>query len=282
VRLFWPFRANLDDARAHPLWTFDQLAARFDSEVEAREHLRSALARRILEASTFVADDPGFEEFAIAKTRAAADAVRATANEAGDFEQLASLYAAENDKLRADADGQRGEIEQLQQQVEALMLAMRSAHGGEDTVAEAAPPQTVQEAVTLARNEMAGRIVIASETDSDIAGLNDAAGPPDKILRYLRTLGDMADALAQGGLNRSVPKWLEERNVACSVDSETTRASKEGKKFRQRLIDGVAIDCEFHAKPAEGVSPDMCARIYFATCPTPPHVRVGYIGRHVM
>jgi hypothetical protein len=58
------------------------------------------------------------------------------------------------------------------------------------------------------------------------------------------------------------------------------KASKDGKKFRNRMVNGEAVECEYHAKPVEHVHPDMCVRIYFAVSTTKPHVKVGYIGRH--
>lgn len=281
VRLFWPFRANMPDFRAHPLWTYDLLAARFETEQQAREHLRRELARRILEASTFVADDPKFDEFAAMRSHAALDTARAAAAEGGDFRQLADAYAVENDELRAKVDDQREQIDLLRQQVEALNPARHLPPAETGDERGETPPQTVAEAVSIARHELAGTVAIAFETDVDIAHLNPAAGPPDKILRYVRTLGNLATALANGPIGLSVPQWLKARNVECSVDSETTKLSKEGKRFRNRPVNGEPVDCEYHLKPADKVRPDMCARIYFATATTAPFVKVGYIGRHI-
>lgn len=280
VRLLWPFRANGDDFRMHPLWTLDQMMSRADNEVQARDNIRGVIAGRIIEASTFVADDPAFRDFDVAKVRKAADQARAAATDGGDMGALADSYAAENDALRLRVDEQDNEIEVLRQNVETLTIALRSSQAAKVELSSEAPPQTVEEAVNLARRDLGDKVPIASETDADIADLNPAAGPPDKILRYLRTLGELADVLASGTLGQSIPIWLRERGVECSVDSETTKASKEGKRFRVRTINGESVECEFHAKPSDGVSPDMCARIYFATASSAPFVKVGYIGRH--
>lgn len=281
VRLFWPFQANGDNPRAHPLWTFDQLQYRFDRAVDAREHLREQLARRILEASTFVSDDPAFETFSVSKQRAAADQARAEAtDDGGDLQRLADMVQTDNAALRNEADARRRELEALRLQVEQLTLALRSSQASVASSDDAAPPATVREAVDTARRETGGRVVIAAETQKDIDGLNQAAGPPDKILRHLRCLGDLADALAQGPLGRSVPTWLKERGVDCSGESETSKGNKEARRFRTRQVNGEPVECGFHTKPADATSPDMCARIYFATATTAPYVKVGYIGRH--
>lgn len=281
VRLLWPFQANGDNPRAHPLWTFDQLQYRFDRAVDAREHLREQLARRILEASTFVSDDPAFDAFSVARQRAAADQARVEASEdGGDLRHLAEMVQADNAQLRSEADARREELDALRRQVEQLTLALRSSQASVASLDESAPPTTVREAVDTARRELDGRVAIASETDKDIDDLNQTAGPPDKVLRHLRTLGDLADSLARGSIGRSVPTWLKERGVDCSGDSETSKASKEGKRFRTRQVNGESVECDFHTKPADATSPDMCARIYFAVATTAPYVKVGYVGRH--
>lgn len=280
VRLFWPFRAGDNDFRSHPLWTLDQLLSRADSEVRARDGLRRVIARRLLEASTFVADDPAFRDFDAAKVREAADRARAMAVDDGDMKALADLYARENDALRAQVDEKDKEIEALRSNVETLTIAFRTTGPAPEDASET-PPQTVEEAVAASRREAGQTMVIARETDEDVAKLNPAAGPPDKILRYLRTLKQLADTLATGPLGQSVPIWLRQHGVDCSVESETSKANRDSKRFRTRLIDGESVECEFHAKPSDSVSPDMCVRIYFAVANATPFVKVGYVGRHI-
>lgn len=280
VRLFWPFRSNSHDFRLHPLWTYDQILSRADSEVQARDRIRGVIAARIIEASTFVADDPAFRDFEIAKVRQASDHARAVATDDGDMQALADAYANENDALRARVDEQDRELEVLRGNIETLTIALRSSQALTPEDAREAPPESVAEAVAIARRELGERAIIARETDTDIAELNPSAGPPDKVLRYLRTLGELANALAGGGLGQSVPIWLRERGVDCSGDSETTKGSKEGKRFRTRMVNGESVECEFHAKPSDAVSPDMCVRIYFTTAASSPFVKIGYIGRH--
>lgn len=286
VRLFWPLRVSNNDYRAHPLWTYDKLLLRADNEVQARDRFRGLISSRILEASTFVADDNAFRRFEDTKISRIADQARAVAAAAGegngDFQALANSYAAENDALRAKVSERNREIEVLRDNVEALNIALRSSPAAPQEVVDEAPPQTVEEAVAIARRTLGDVVVIAPETDGDVAGLNPSAGPPDKILRYLQTLGVLAQALKNGTVGNSVPVWLREHGVECSVDSETTKNSREGRYFRLRTIHGERVECEFHAKPSDGVSPDRCVRIYFATATLSPFVKVGYIGRHAI
>ena len=285
VRLLWPMRGGRGDPRAHPLWTMDRLMSRTDNEAVARDRLRHAIGRRILEASTYVPDDPAFTDFAKLHERQLADEARATA--AGSPERSKEEYEDQIASQRAEIDRKDADIRTLNDNVASLSMALRNmrpadeAGSDEQPVIDVAEPQSVAEAVATARRELAGRVEIAAETDAYVADLNSEAGPPEKILRYLRTLGELAEQLAEGALGESVPIWLRKRGIDCSGDSETSKNSEAGKRFRIRQVNGREVDCEFHAKPSEGTSPDRCARIYFGASSTKPHILVGYIGRHV-
>lgn len=285
VRLLWPMRGGRGDPRAHPLWTMDRLMSWTDSETVARDRLRHVIGRRILEASTYVPDDPAFADFAKLHQRHVADEARAAA--AASPKRSKEEYEEQIATLRAQIDFKDGEIRVLSDNVASLSMALRNTRPAnevgseEQPVTDIAEPQSVAEAVAIARRELASRVEIAAETDQDVADLNPEAGPPEKILRYLRTLGELADQLAEGPLRQSIPVWLRKRGVECSGDSETSKNSEAGRRFRTRTINGREVDCEFHAKPSEGTSPDRCARIYFASSVTQPHILIGYIGRHV-
>lgn len=285
VRLMWPMRGSRGDPRAHPLWTRDRIMARAEDEAVARDRLRNDIGRRVLEASTYVPDDSAFADFAKLAAREAADRARAAA--AGSPKRLKESYEQQIADQRAEIDRKDVEIKNLNDNIQSLSFALRTIQpadhmcSSEQLQSTVAEPQSVAEAVETARQELVGRVEIASEIDADIAELNPEAGPPEKMLRYLRAMGELADRLAEGPLGLSVPKWLEERGVDCSGDSETVKRSRAGKKFRQRTVNGREINCEFHAKPSNGVSPDRCARIYFGTSTEAPYVLVGYIGRHV-
>jgi hypothetical protein len=199
VRLFWPFRMNRDDFRAHPLWTYDYLMRRADNEIGARDRFRHELTERLIEASTFVADDPGFANFETEKVRRVNEASRTSASESGDFKALAELYAAENDGLRSALKAKTRDIETLQHNVEALMIALRSGQAAAAReAAEDVPPTSAADAVQIARATLSGRIGFSDAIDDQVATVNPTAGPPDKVLRYLRTLGDLSQTLAGG------------------------------------------------------------------------------------
>ncbi|WP_315718269.1 MULTISPECIES: hypothetical protein [unclassified Bradyrhizobium] len=280
VRLFWPFRMNRDDFRTHPLWTYDHIMRHAESEVIARDRFRNQLAERLIEASTFVADDPAFSNFEAEKIRTVSASSRASASESGDFKALADLYATENDDLRSALAAKTTEIQTLQQNIEALTIALRSGQSAAGDLVDEAPPTSVSDAVQVARATLGDKLAFAEKIDESIATLNPSAGPPDKVLRYLRTLGELSKALGDEGLGKSVPIWLRDQGIDCSGESETIKNSKDARKRRTFTIGGNELYCEFHAKPSDGVSPDLCVRIYFAIGDKEPRVRIGYIGRH--
>jgi hypothetical protein len=250
-----------------------------NDEKRARDQFRETLSERLFEASTFVADDPGFARFEAAKIHLAN--VRSRASADGDFKAIADSYAAENDALRARVEAQIVDIETLKQNIESLTIALRSEKAAAShEVAPESPPETVAEAVQIARNKLKASVVFSSEIDEQVKSLNETAGPPDKVLRYLLTLGELATGLTEGGLGRSIPIWLRDHGVDCSGESETIKKNKAATRQRSFMIDGKSTHCEYHAKPSDGVHPDLCVRIYFTVAKASPKVRIGYIGRH--
>jgi hypothetical protein len=280
IRLFWPFRANRDDPRAHPLWTMDRLLWKLDDEAKARDRFRGELVDRLFEASTFVADDPAFARFEAAKVHSFNTTSRAAVE--GDFKAIADSYASENDTLRAVLETQLREIETLKQNIESLRIALRSGQSASSQQEEQeSPPTSVYEAVQTARKKLSLTVAFSENVYEQVRGLNASAGPPDKILRYLLTLGELVRTLDEKHpLGRSVPIWLKEQGVDCSVESETIKKSKEAKRRRTFRINGKEIHCEYHLKPSDGVHPDLCARIYFTVSNQAPRICIGYIGRH--
>lgn len=100
VRLLWPFRANRYVFGAHPIWTFDHIVSRASDEFQARDKIRGIIVDRIIEASTFIADDPEFRDFKDAEVQHAAYKIRSAYAEHRGMQALVEAYAAENDVLR--------------------------------------------------------------------------------------------------------------------------------------------------------------------------------------
>lgn len=271
VRLFWPFRGNQERPRNHPLWTRDRLTARGDDEVEARDRLRQDLRRRLLDASTFVADDQAFRRFARLRD---APAVRSA--ETASSEDLVVRIA----QLEATLEARDAEISTLNDNLAALNVALRSQSTADEPAGEEPPPATILEALAIARRRWGGSILFGDAVDDQAAALSAEAGPPEKVLRYLDVLAELAATRAAGALGGTVPTWLKERGVNASIESETIRNSRDTMKRRTFPIDAQPTPFELHAKPNDGVSPDQCVRIYFDVQETAPHVRIGYIGRH--
>ena len=276
VRLFWPFRANSENPRNHPLWTFDALTRHGESEHEIRDWLRGQLRERLLDASTFLADSPAFSAFARNMDQTKREQAR---------RQNASISENSIDDvqaLRRELDAKDHEIETLRNNVEALTIALRSqpAASADHAQLEEAPPATVADALSAARRMYAGRIAFGENLDEQIVGLSSGAGPPEKVLRYLGSLANLSAALEAGPLGRSVPIWLRDIGVETSVESETIKKSRDARRNRTFKFGDGDVHCDYHSKPNDGVSPDQCVRIYFAVSDSAPFVRIGYIGRH--
>jgi hypothetical protein len=275
VRLFWPFLANREIPRNHPLWTYDWLTRRGDTEPEIRDWLRRQLRERLFEASTFLADNPAFATFERGLDRARRDEARKIHGSPDD------ALKAQVQALQTELREREKEIETLQSNFDALTIALRSqAPAFEAAEDDDLPAESVAEAVEVARRKFAGRLAFADDIADQLKSLNTGAGPPEKIFRYLRTLADLSSSLETGPIGNSIPNWLREAGVEASGESETVKKSRDAKRQRTFRIGGDDIYCEFHAKPTDGVPPDLCVRIYFALSDDAPRVRVGYVGRH--
>lgn len=276
VRLLWPFRGNRDNPFSHPLWTFDDLTRFGDSEFEVRDRLRQRLRSMLLEASTFVADEPAFGRFARAKVEAQ-QARPADTTSTDDLLTLADAQIASLREALADRDRQ---IETLNENIGALstrQFAQTTAPQAQDET----PPETIAEALEVAKSRFASVLAFPDDLADRLAELNPAAGPPEKALRYLATLAELSRSLAAGGsIGKSIPTWLGDRNVRCSEESETKANNSAARRRRTFRVGGESVYCDLHAKPNEGVSPDQCVRIYFAPATSAPHIRIGYVGRH--
>jgi hypothetical protein len=114
-----------------------------------------------------------------------------------------------------------------------------------------------------------------------VKSIRPDAGPPDKVLTYLEQLAALSCALRAGPLRRTVVRWLTERGVHASSESDSIKRSPAEK--RKRTWADAGGDRRFfdlHLKPSDCTSVDRCVRIYFAWDGDLEKVVVGWVGRH--
>lgn len=284
IRLFWPQLAEDDSPYRHPLWTPRRLVASMPDTEAAAERIRRELRRRILGQSAFaVSEPPLFQTLRRAAREEELSALRAKATADADYKALADEYfeaaARANDTI-AQRDA---EIEELRAKIRGLQYALQSKRVEPEEVEPETetPPATVEEAVLSAMDELAEEVVLGSDVTEGIGTLAQDAGPPDKILAYLRILGEFTRARRQGPLGATAIKWLSDRGAIASAESETVRNSTREQQARtwdygngeQRVFD-------LHLKPSDATSPDRCVRIYFDYDDARRKTVVGWIGRH--
>lgn len=280
VRLYWPLGGVGAQSKLHPFWRRETIESGADDASSASYRMRAQLRRRILGVSAFSVREPSLiRELTRAARQQRQEELLAAlkASESPDeYRAIAESYAEENDRLRDEIRDKEDRVSALEGQLSELQLALRY-YPQDDT--EVSPdvedePKSVSEAVDLARERLSGRLLFSDSISDGVLGLHPEAGPPAKVLRYLKVLHDLADARASGGLGVGVVPWLADRGVSCSVESETVRNTES----RQWVVAGRRINFDLHLKPSEGVSPDRCVRIYFDLHEN--RVRIGWIGRH--
>ncbi len=145
------------------------------------------------------------------------------------------------------------------------------------------PPATVEEAVLRAMEDCQGTLVFGAAVNwgESIGTLSADAGPPEKVLRYLRALGEYTEAKRSNSLGTTAVKWLEEKNVAAAPESDTIRNNSKERAARtwdDGTGDGRYFD--MHLKPKEATSPDQCVRICFDYDAEIGKTVVGWVGAH--
>ena len=216
-------------------------------------------------------------------------AQRKRAKDAEDYVALAEDYERENEELgrevkeRDERIRERDEqIADLKAQVHELNFSHRWTQDASDAEQEQPDtiPSTVEDAVLQAMDECK-RLRFGADVDGGIAGLAADAGPPMKILRYLRALDDMTGRLQTGSLGTTMHRWLHDQGTEVSGESPTIRNSSA--QMAKRTWDngsGTRREFESHLKPSDSTSPDRCARIYFDYDNISCETIVAWVGRH--
>lgn len=282
IRLFWP--GEVDEPMRHPLWSAFRLMEDASSVEHAATRIRNQLRRMIFSQSALAVWEPRL----IGAVRQAARDERIKeqlkqARSAKEYEELAEQYAKDASDLREENKRLEREINELKGQLEQLNIALRHKALGDDAIApdEQRKPQTVKEAVDIARQRFAGELIFGDDVTDGIKDLAADAGPPEKILDYLEVLAEMTKTMRGEGLGKSMWLWLQEYGVNGSDEEQLTRSSKAMRA--KRTWDngsGERVYFDAHLKPSDGTSPDRCVRIYFLFDKAPGKSRVGWVGRH--
>jgi len=284
IRLFWPQLAEDVSPYRHPLWTPSRLLASMPDSEAAADRIRRELRRRVLGQSAFaVSDPPLFLTLRHGAREEELSALRAKAIVGADYKALADEFfetAVKSNKMIAERDV---EIENLRAKIKGLQYALQSKrveHPEVDPETET-PPSTVEDAVLLAMDELKDDLVFGRAVTDGIGTLAQDAGPPEKILTYLRILRDFTRTRKQGALGTTAIKWLQDHGAVASAESNTVRKSPREQQARtwdygngeQRVFD-------IHLKPSDATSPDRCVRIYFDYDDARRKTVVGWVGRH--
>ena len=282
IRIYWPRLDTKQPPRNHPLWTSERLMYHAADTEFASRRIRDIIRKRLFSVSSFALEQPPiFDRLEDETAKEAIQEKLTFATNANDYKTFAEDYAQENDTLRFQLRQVRDYIKQLRQVLYQLHFAREWADAGEEVAPEeATPPDSVQDAVTQARRSYAQQLTFGDDVESSITALAPNAGPPEKILDYLRILASLVDARREGQLGETMIQWLRNHGAASSNESDTIQNNR-GEMQRRTWHDGRAQrKFEMHLKPAEATSPDRCVRIYFDWDKASAKAVVGWVGRH--
>lgn len=295
IRLYWPFASEPGNPFAHYLWTASRLTHGMATTKEAAERICDQIRRIILGVSTVSVRRPLLIDAVRQAARQEEQAARQKelerqkqeAASLEDFIEIADGVHKDNEKLKAESEKLeaankklREELDQALENIRLIGQAWPQAPVSEVEPEQESPPATVEEAVAQARKQFSEDLVFGSDVAKGVEGLNPEAGPPDKILAYLRWLAEAARAKRSGPLGKTLIGWLGERGVIASSETALDRESPTERKKRT-WNDGVEARCfDMHLKPSDGTSPDRCVRIYFVWRDEDKKMVVGWVGRH--
>lgn len=284
IRLYWPGLGATINPYDHPLWTPIRLLEDAADTETAAGRIRSQLRRRILSQSAFaVSESPLFSQIRRASRQEEIAALQAKASEETDYRALAEGYFAELAKAQELIERRDEDIAALRAQVSSLQLALTWKDAAPDAVEPdvETPPSTVEEAVLLAMDRFESTLLFGASVNDGLRTVSPDAGPPDKVLSYLRALSDLTEARRKGVLGTTAIKWLESRGVIASGESETIRNSPAERQART-WDDGSGgrRGFDLHLKPSEATSPDRCVRVYFDYDEERRKTIIGWVGTH--
>ncbi|MDO8680929.1 MAG: hypothetical protein Q7R30_20610 [Acidobacteriota bacterium] len=282
IRLYWPLPIPGSNPAQHPLWTASRLLDGAFSVDEAAGRLRNYLRRRLMAVSVFAVAQP--ECIGVVESERSLelrDEEIAKARSTNDWEELAEASLRERDEWKAKTDASERQNDILRERVyQQQMQATLTEVDTDDQLQPDQPPATIMQAVQQAKLELIGKVVFGRDVERGLNGLKSDAGPPQKVLEYLRALGYMVEERRKGSLSNSIVAWLVDMGVTSSGESETDRKNTATMKRRQ-WHDGTKVrQFEFHLKPNDNLSPDRCVRIYFDWDDATRQVVVGWIDRH--
>ncbi len=283
VRLYWPGLNANSKPQANPIWTRSSLLGRDSDPQVAAARIRRQLRRMLLGMSAFAIPEP--KEITAIRRQHANRVVAEQRHELvadQDWQQLATQYSEDNDRLVAQHQVDQDRIQELQDVIGQLNLSMRWIDQSEHEVApdEDVQPTTVAQAIQAAQSRYSGLLVFGGDVADGVAGVAMDAGPPEKILRFLGALAQLAQAKRVGPLGTTTVDWLNDRGAIASVESETIRNSAGERRNRTWDAGGDNRFFDLHLKPAEATHPDRCVRIYFEYDEDRRCVVVGWVGRH--
>ncbi len=150
VKLYWPGAAPEADGKSHPLWTYDRMAERYETDAQAAAWLTKTLVDLVREASAYTSVDNDFDDFDRELERSQIKDQLKAAEDNNGFRQLAELYAADNEKLKARIEEITVELRLTKSKLRAVYPdTARRSLAGTSTESDA-PPSTVTEAVEAA------------------------------------------------------------------------------------------------------------------------------------
>ncbi|MBT9554539.1 MAG: hypothetical protein IV100_00865 [Myxococcales bacterium] len=130
---------------------------------------------------------------------------------------------------------------------------------------------------------MADYLIFGKHATCELLELRERPATAKGIYRAMELLAEISYRLQvnSGYLGVDRVRWLEQRGLCLSRESNTLQKNKKARQQR-RFHDGDEIrEFDLHVKVSDSTHCDLCTRIYFEVDERTWQIRIGWIGRHL-
>lgn len=274
IRIYKP-KYQIDDSKyRHPLWTSQRIDAVGELQIENK--IRRILQKYSLDITSYPVEVTQMKEKSIAELREKLSILLKDKNE---YHELFDIQTQINTELEQEIQTLKKEINRLEAMVGGLRRKLENYTQEEEKIS-IEQIETVDDAFDYCKQEFSKLIFFGESISEGIKKLKPEAGPPEKIIRSVKALYELAIQIFVNNESTNPKAYLLSQNVKCSGEDEKDRNTKESQQKRSfKDINGFSI-FEDHIKVSDGTSPDRCVRIYYRIDTNKKKIIIGWIGPH--
>lgn len=285
IRIFWPDINPDDNPFEHPLFNFDSMLNKSPKAKHIEEGFRESIRKKLIqELSPMAVHRPKFFQIIEQENQEKIfqeriQSIRGSKENSEVYEDLIQELESQVKELLSNLTDKDNTIATLQHDLSSLKKSIiaEEAKKNEEEIS------TINDAINAAQQKFKENIIFTEQYKKTTQNLDTYAGPPEKLYHYFGSLNELAKELkspTESSLGSTIIKWLNDRNIKCSGESETVKSDTKKINDRTFKVAGKTYVMEKHLKLGDAYDAAHCVRVYFEWDDTLEKIIIGYIGRH--